>query len=407
MENKYLIKNCTLIPTEGSSLSEEFEISGGNPTITYFESLKSPSISLSIQFIDVDQLISREGITGGEYLDLIIQTPNYDDFVISPDKHFLMLNSVKDVKTSSSKQIATLEFVSVESIVNETSRVSKRFSGNVSDLVMELLIGDKRGIQTSKNLDKDQAFNKYSFVGNMKRPFDTIQWLCPKAATDDTNCGFLFYETLDGYFFKSIQKLLDGDAIVYEKPEKPVDSDFKIIENNLDSTNDIGMNCRLGMYANKTIYVDLETGTTKTTDFKISEVGLKKPPKLPNGLEDIPTRLMLRLLDKGAMQKGSKKDEGEKETELAIFQNKAYARNNLLFSQALSVSVPFNPEMRAGQMIEVKLPVKKSDEQEQTEYGSERDNDISGKYLVSELKHSIGNRKANTQLKLIRDVFTA
>ena len=407
MENKYLIKNCTLIPTEGSSLSEEFEISGGNPTITYFESLKSPSISLSLQFIDVDQLISREGITGGEYLDLIIQTPNYDDFVISPDKHFLMLNSVKDVKTSSSKQIATLEFVSVESIVNETSRVSKRFSGNVSDLVMELLIGDKRGIQTSKNLDKDQAFNKYSFVGNMKRPFDTIQWLCPKAATDDTNCGFLFYETLDGYFFKSIQKLLDGDAIVYEKPEKPVDSDFKIIENNLDSTNDIGMNCRLGMYANKTIYVDLETGTTKTTDFKISEVGLKKPPKLPNGLEDIPTRLMLRLLDKGAMQKGSKKDEGEKETELAIFQNKAYARNNLLFSQALSISVPFNPDMRAGQMIEVKLPVKKSDDQEQTDYGSDRDNDISGKYLVSELKHSIGNKKANTQLKLIRDVFTA
>ena len=312
MENKYLIKNCTLIPTEGSSLSEEFEISGGNPTITYFESLKSPSISLSIQFIDVDQLISREGITGGEYLDLIIQTPNYDDFVISPDKHSLMLNSVKDVKTSSSKQIATLEFVSVESIVNETSRVSKRFSGNVSDLVTELLIDDKRGIQTSKNLDKDQAFNKYSFIGNMKRPFDTIQWLCPKAATDDKNCGFLFYETLDGYFFKSIQKLLDSDAIVYEKPEKPVDSDFKIIENNLDSTNDIGMNCRLGMYANKTIYIDLETGTTKTTDYKISEVGLKKPPKLPNGLEDFPTRLMLRLLDKGAMQKGSKKDEGEK-----------------------------------------------------------------------------------------------
>ena len=407
MENKYLIKNCTLIPTEGSSLSEEFEISGGNPTITYFESLKSPSISLSIQFIDVDQLISREGITGGEYLDLIIQTPNYDDFVISPDKHFLMLNSVKDVKTSSSKQIATLEFVSVESIVNETSRVSKRFSGNVSDLVMQLLIGDKRGIQTSKNLDKDQAFNKYSFVGNMKRPFDTIQWLCPKAATDDTNCGFLFYETLDGYFFKSIQKLLDGDAIVYEKPEKPVDSDFKIIENNLDSTNDIGMNCRLGMYANKTIYIDLETGTTKTTDYKISEIGLKKPPKLPNGLEDFPTRLMLRLLDKGAMQKGSKKDEGEKETELAIFQNKSYARNNLLFSQALSISVPFNPDMRVGQMIEVRLPVKKSDDQEQTDYGSERDNDISGKYLVSELKHSIGNRKANTQLKLIRDVFTA
>jgi len=407
MENKYFIKNCTLIPTEGSSLSVEFEISGGNPTFVYYESLKSPSISLSIQFIDVDQLISREGITGGEYLDLSIKVPGFDDFVIRHDKHFLMLNSVKDVKTTSNKQIATLEFVSVESIINETARVSKKFSGNVSDLVMELLIGDKKGIQTDKPLDKDQAFNKYSFVGNMKRPFDTIQWLCPKAATDDKNCGFLFYETLDGYFFKSIHKLLEAEPTVYEKPEKPVESDFRIIENNLDTTNDIGMNCRLGMYANKTIYVDLETGTTKTTDYKISEIGLKNPPKLPNGLEDFPTRLMLRLLDKGAMQKGSKKEEREKENELAIFQNKSYARNNLLFSQSLSISVPFNPDMRVGQMIEVKLPVKKSDDQEQTDYGSERDNDISGRYLVSELKHIIGNSKANTQLKLVRDVFTA
>jgi len=407
MENKYFIKHCTLIPTEGSSLSVEFEISGGNPTFVYYESLKSPSISLSLQFIDVDQLISREGITGGEYLDLSIKVPGFDDFVIRHDKHFLMLNSVKDVKTTSNKQVATLEFVSVESIINETARVSKKFSGNVSDLVMELLIGDKKGIQTDKPLDKDQAFNKYSFVGNMKRPFDTIQWLCPKAATDDKNCGFLFYETLDGYFFKSIHKLLEAEPTVYEKPEKPVESDFRIIENNLDSTNDIGMNCRLGMYANKTIYVDLETGTTKTTDYKISEIGLKNPPKLPNGLEDFPTRLMLRLLDKGAMQKGSKKEEGEKENELAIFQNKSYARNNLLFSQSLSISVPFNPDMRVGQMIEVKLPVKKSDDQEQTDYGSERDNDISGRYLVSELKHIIGNSKANTQLKLVRDVFTA
>ena len=407
MENKYFIKHCTLIPTEGSSLSVEFEISGGNPTFVYYESLKSPSISLSLQFIDVDQLISREGITGGEYLDLSIKVPGFDDFVIRHDKHFLMLNSVKDVKTTSNKQIATLEFVSVESIINETARVSKKFSGNVSDLVTELLIGDKKGIQTDKPLDKDQAFNKYSFVGNMKRPFDTIQWLCPKAATDDKNCGFLFYETLDGYFFKSIHKLLEAEPTVYEKPEKPVESDFRIIENNLDTTNDIGMNCRLGMYANKTIYVDLETGTTKTTDYKISEIGLKNPPKLPNGLEDFPTRLMLRLLDKGAMQKGSKKEEREKENELAIFQNKSYARNNLLFSQSLSISVPFNPDMRVGQMIEVKLPVKKSDDQEQTDYGSERDNDISGRYLVSELKHIIGNSKANTQLKLVRDVFTA
>ena len=413
MENKYQIKNCTLIPTEGSSLSQEFDISAGNPSITYFESVKSPSISLTLSFIDVDGVISREGITGGEYLDLNIKVPDYDNFTITPDKHFMMLNSVKDVKTTSKSQIATLEFVSVEAIINETARVSRRFTGNISQIVKELL-KDKKGIQTDKNLESDQSFNKYSFVGNLKRPFDTIQWLCPKAASDDKEGGFLFYETLDGYYFKSIKNLLEAKPKVYKRPETPIESDgtpvddFRIIENNLDSSNDIGMNCRMGMYANKTIFVDIETGTTKTVDFKISELGLSKPPKLPSKLEDIPTRLMLRILDKGALQKGAKKEEVEKESELAIYQNKSYARTNLLFSQTLSISIPFNPDLRAGEMIQVELPVSKGDKETQTT-GRLDDNDISGKYLISELKHTIDGLTASTgtELKLIRDVFTA
>ena len=413
MENKYQIKNCTLIPTEGSSLSQEFDISAGNPSITYFESVKSPSISLTLSFIDVDGVISREGITGGEYLDLNIKVPDYDNFTITPDKHFMMLNSVKDVKTTSKSQIATLEFVSVEAIINETARVSRRFTGNISQIVKELL-KDKKGIQTDKNLESDQSFNKYSFVGNLKRPFDTIQWLCPKAASDDKEGGFLFYETLDGYYFKSIKNLLEAKPKVYKRPETPIESDgtpvddFRIIENNLDSSNDIGMNCRMGMYANKTIFVDIETGTTKTVDFKISELGLSKPPKLPAGLEDAPTRLMLRILDAGALQKGAKKEEVEKESELAIYQNKSYARTNLLFSQTLSISIPFNPDLRAGEMIQVELPVSKGDKETQTT-GRLDDNDISGKYLISELKHTIDGLTASTgtELKLIRDVFTA
>ena len=411
---QYFIKNCTLIPTLGKDnpkAEDGYEISGGNPTITYFESLKSPSISLTISFIDVDLGISREGITGGEFLDLRVEVPGYDDFEILPDKHSIMLNSVKDMKTEARKQIATLEFVSVESIVNETARVSKRFTGNISDIVSELLISDKRGIQTSKNLDKDQAFNKYTFVGNLKRPFDTIQWLCPKAASTDDECGFLFYETLDGYYFKSIKTLLEGEPTVYEKPEKtPAPSglgDFKIIENNLDTSNDVGMNCRMGMYANKTIYVDIENGTTETVDYKISSLDLNKPPKLPNKLEDVPTRLMLRILDKGALQKGSKKEEVEKDSELARYQNKAYARTNLLFSQALTITTPLNPDLRVGQMIEVKFPIKENDDQTQTGSGDEDTNDVSGKYLISELKHFMSDGKSNSELKLIRDVFTA
>ena len=408
MENKYFISECMLVPTEGSSLKDNFEISGGNPNITYYESVKSPAISLSLNFIDVDQVISREGITGGEYLSLRIKVDGYEDFEIKPDKHFLMLNSVKDVQTSAGKQVATLEFLSVESIINETSRMSKKFTGNISQIVFELLIGDKKGVQTSKNLDNtDRTINSYSFVGNFKRPFDTIQWLCSKSQSKDGS-GFLFFETLDGYVFKSIENLLKEDAIDYKKSETSTQEkdDFRIIENNLNQTNDIGMNCRMGMYSNKTIYINIDNATEKIVDYRISGMNLKKPPKLPNKLEDIPTRLMLRVLDKCALQKGSKKDQIQKENELAIYQSKSYARANLIFSQSMSISVPFNPDLRAGQMLNLRFPLKKGD-QESTTYGDESDDDVSGKYLIAELKHTIANNKADTQLKLIRDVFTA
>ena len=410
MENRYFLKECKLVPTEGSSLKQEFEISAGNPLISYYESIKSPAISLTLTFLDVDQLVSREGITGGEYLSLKVKKEGHDDFEIKADKHFLMLNSVKDVSTSSSKQVATLEFVSVEAIINETARVNKKYTGNVTQTVKELLKG-KRGIETKKNLDSDRASNSYSFVGNLKRPFDTIQWLCSKTQSSKDGYGFLFFETVDGYVFKSIEKLLKQRPIEYKKSELPDQNsepdDFRIIENNLDQTNDIGINCRMGMYANKTIYINVDNATYKTVDFRIEDLKLKKSPKLPNKLERVPTRLMLRVLDKGALQKGSKRKEIQKENELAIYQSKSYARANLIFSQSMSIVIPFNPDLRAGQMLDLKFPLRKGSDQETTTYGKDSDDDVSGKYLISELKHTLGNNEGTTQLKLIRDVFTA
>ena len=410
MENRYFLKECKLVPTEGSSLKQEFEISAGNPLISYYESIKSPAISLTLTFLDVDQLVSREGITGGEYLSLKVKKEGHDDFEIKADKHFLMLNSVKDVSTSSSKQVATLEFVSVEAIINETARVNKKYTGNVTQTVKELLKG-KRGIETKKKLDSDRASNSYSFVGNLKRPFDTIQWLCSKTQSSKDGYGFLFFETADGYVFKSIEKLLKQKPIEYKKSELPDQNsepnDFRIIENNLDQTNDIGINCRMGMYANKTIYINVDNATYKTVDFRIEDLKLKKSPKLPNKLERVPTRLMLRVLDKGALQKGSKRKEIQKENELAIYQSKSYARANLIFSQSMSIVIPFNPDLRAGQMLDLKFPLRKGSDQETTTYGKDSDDDVSGKYLISELKHTLGNNEGTTQLKLIRDVFTA
>ena len=408
METKFLINKCMLRPNEGSSLKEDYDIVGGNPIIDYYESLDSPTIALTVTFIDIDQVISREGITGGEYIDVTVKIGGFDDFKLTSEKHKLMLNSVRNVITETNKQIATLEFITVESIINETARVNKKYAGNVTGTVKQLLKTDTKGIQTSKNLESDEAANSYAFVGNLKRPLDTIQWLCPKAQSSTKNFGFLFFETLDGYNFKSIEKLLDQDSVRYTHTDRPMEGSFKIMQNNLNQTNDIGMNLRLGMYANRTTYVDIENQNVDIVDFDITQLDLKKPVKLLDGIEKHPTRLMLRVNDYGVSQKGSKKEDTVPESELAVYQNKSYIRNNVLFSQSLQISIPINPDLRAGNVIDVRLPVKKGDGSSgESEQGDEKSNDPSGRYLISELRHLLGGGKSETQLTLIRDVFTA
>ena len=410
MENKYFIAECKLLPTEGSSLKNPHSFERGDPMITYAESIRSPSISVSIQFYDVDQLISSKGITGGEYLSLNITVPGYPDFEIT-EEHKMMLNAVRDIKTSAKGQLATIEFVSTESIVNETARLSRKFSGPISETVRKILEDDERGIKTSKYINTDPSANSYSFVGNLKRPFDTIQWLCSKTSSDTDGFGFLFFETLDGYEFKGITTLLEQNAVEYKKTEAVSDEvgvvdDLKILETNLDHTHDIGLCCRMGMFANKTIYVNIDDTTLKYVDFRLDSLKIKNPPKLPNQLETFPTRLMLRVLDKGALQKGSKKDEIQKENELAIYQSKSYARTNLVFSQTMRIAIPLNPSLRAGQMLNLRFPLKESIDEETATLGDEDDNDISGRYLISELRHDIGGNKSKTTLKLVRDTYT-
>jgi hypothetical protein len=420
-ESKILFTKCNLIPN-GCSLTEQYDIVAGAPEINYFESIMDPSISMTLKFIDIDQVIGRKGITGGELIELTIKDGDEDEFKITP-KHKMMLNAVTDMVTTSHFQEATLEFVSQEVVINETSRLNQKFTGNISDTVKKILKDDKKGLQTKKTLfgpedeelsdgtkiEKSRATNSYAFVGNLRRPFDTIQWLCPKSQSSKNGFGFLFFETLDGYHFRSIESLLKQDALRYEQAERPLLNRSLIIQSRLNQTNDIATNCRLGMYSNKTIYVDIENQEAQVVDFTVDDLKLSKKVKL-NGLEKVPTRLMLRVNDFGVAQKGSSKLFTVPASELAKDFNKSYIRNNMLFSQSISISIPLNTTLRAGVLIDIRLPSKKDDGEGNAEtdsYGNEKSNDPSGKYLIAELRHIMGRKRAETQLTLIRDVFTA
>ena len=74
-------------------------------------------------------------------------------------------------------------------------------------------------------------------------------------------------------------------------------------------------------------------------------------------------------------------------------------RYNLLLTQLLSITVPCNTDLRAGDIITCQFPkVSRQD--------SERfDEETSGKYIIKELCHHFDPDRSFTSMKLVRDSF--
>ena len=417
MAKNFSLNQCALFPAEVNPVLEaEFPMAAGVRSINYYESILSPSISVQVKILDVDGTLTSKGVYGGEKLAIRMvssKESELEDFVITPEKHELILNSIKDITSGVKQQTATLEFVSKDLIKNEAAKINKRYVGNITDSVKDILTKDPKGIQTTKSIDDvDRAVNNFAFVGNQHNAFDIIQRLQPKAGGsgyDDkkkSDYGFLFFETFDGYHFRSIRSLFEPEPeFEYTKSEISTSDDFVIDNYNFSSGNDVVLNLKSGLYNNETTFVELDKTKITKVKFNMTEAAdlTLKPPKVPVNIEGKPSRIMLRVADTGVHQKkGSKLEDAQPFTDLAVYQNKSYARFALLNSQSLNITVGLNPELRAGQTIQVRFP----DVESISGIGDEISKDISGKYLISHLRHEFEGGDFRTYLRLIRDLFT-
>ena len=420
MAKNFSLNQCALLPAEVNPVLEaEFPMLAGVQSIDYYESILSPSISVQVKILDVDGNLSAKGVYGGEKLAIKIvagKDSELEDFVITPEDHELILNSIKDITSGVKQQTATLQFVSKDLIKNEASKINKRYVGNITDSVKDILTKDPKGIKTTKSIDDvDRASNNYAFVGNRHNAFDLIQRLQPKAGGagyDDkkkTDYGFLFFETFDGYHFKSFRTLFEPEPETeYVKSEISGTDDFVIDNYNFSSGNDVVLNLKSGLYNNETTFVELDKTKITKIKFNMDETEdlTLKPPKVPVNIEGKPSRIMLRVADTGVHQhyeeNSSKLKDVQPFTDLAVYQNKSYARFSLLNSQSLNITIGMNPSLRAGQTIRVKFPTVDY----KAEFGDDDSKDISGKYLISHLRHEFEGGKFRTHLRLIRDLFT-
>ena len=422
---------------ESNDQKRTVDIRTGTVSIDYYEDIFSPSITMKIQVGNTGDSIQakdNEGnatgsfqsiynglpLRGGERVSLKIAgnsatNPGLD--FATDQKDYLYVSSITNVISESQREFFELNLVSREAITNETVRIPKKFptSQSISDSVESII---KEYLKTDKIDEIDKTQNRYGFIGNLRKPFTVLVWLAskgvPESSTKDATAGYVFFQTQDGFNFRSLDKLIsqpskatyiysDVNQTGYEK-----DNDFNILQYTTNRNQNLIEKLRLGTYSSYRIVYDPLYFTFNESTFKLENYAGKSAnlgqtlelPKIANDsnqkLGDLPTRILSQVLDIGTVDVDvSKKSNADP----SKYQSQAIMRYNVLFTQTLSMTVPSNTNLRAGDIITCKFPkISRED-------GVKYDDEQSGLYMIKELCHHFDTEGSYTSMTLIRDTF--
>ena len=415
----------------------------------YFENLLSPVITMKMKIRSDFNFVKNVPIRGGEMIAFSVEVGGTtftfgeidDSGNIIPDSGELYVYKLSDLSTPSQAQDFILNITSLEYLKNETSRCQFKFKPQTIDKhIREILGPNVMNVNPDKILDKniEETENSYTFIGNNRKPFYTIEWLCPKSITNskqgvsgDGNtaqgkgtAGFLFYENREGFNFKSIESLVRSTTLKTNQ-KKPVftyvyrgkgstGNPSDLSENTsinlyyFNKSTDVRRALSTGQYANLTIFYDSLEQKFSQIEYRLkgevdeSTLGGRDENDdgalpVPKELDQYISRLYTRVSDHGTLGVG---DDGLEASGMdQIDQAKSISRYNALFSQSLSIQVPCNTNLKVGDIINVIFP--------ELERGQSKkiDESMSGNYLISRLNHHMQPNASFSSLNLVRDSY--
>ena len=410
----------------------------------YFEDLLSPVITMRMKIRSEFNYIANVPIRGGEMIAFsadvggtTITFGEIDGSDIVPNSGELYVYKVSDLSSPSQAQDFILNITSLEFFKNETSRCQFKFkSQSIDKHVRQILGPNVMNVNPDKILDKniEETDNTYSFIGNNRKPFYTIEWLCPKSigggskqgvsgegntAQGTGTAGFLFYENREGFNFKSITSLVKSTTLksnskkavfsYFYRGQGGAESSDKLSENlnmiffHLNKSTDVRKALSTGQYGSLTIFYNSLTQKFSQIEYRLekevedSKLGSEEDLSTPKGLDQYNSRLYSIVSDHGTLGVGEKglEDSGRDPVDHA----KAISRYNALFSQSLNIQVPCNTNLKVGDIINLTFPELSGGKSKKI------DQSMSGNYLISRLNHHIQPNASFSSLNLIRDSY--
>ena len=426
---------------------------GGTVRVLYWESILSDSVRASVTFTDAGNTLRStkqtkrgrrstakkvsavEGlpIEGSEevYLKFTDNKGITLDFG-KKNNNSLFVNACKHLPTGSETTDKTymLELAPLEWITNEKGGydVRKAYSGQISDSVRKIL---KDVLKTKKDLDIERTNSELDFCGNNTKPYFTLNDLATKAVSNDVRnvgetAGYLFWETTKSYHFKSIDTLMAQkfkQSIIYNESSETIPKPYNVKALTMETENKVNVKKKLSMgaYSNRYISLDPFSGeyTNKLNDAQVFsegnevKLGGEELPSLntafnTEGVADTEfSKTSFQIASTGQKFVGSVsgqlQDSKKQNFDTGAIFNQAKMRYNQLFASQVTIVIPGDFSLHAGDSVYFDPP--ETDTTENKACGDEVDKRTGGKYLITDLCHHITATDTYTKLVLVRDSF--
>ena len=385
-------------------------VNGKVTSFSYYESLYSPVVTAKVIYIDSGESTKNQlEISGNEDVRFKIQSKYGTlDFNRQSGNSGMKVKGSPQTGREANREAVFLDLVSKWEMKNKTTAVHDKYSNvTIGDAVI-IILKRKLGVDYDF-FDVEATKNMYDFTGKGKSPFELITDLARKAVPVKGDPGFFFYETQDGFNFKSVHSLVSQEpkqVYVYNgsfrADQTGDENDFKILKQpNFIKDQNVVTALESGTYASRNIFFNPFNKEFAERIYKINDKG-GIDQALGNSVEvdDELTgyiRTNKHILDIGSLKVGVSTSINNSPAE---WQAKSTMRYNILHSQILQMMVPCNLELRAGDVIKVEI---ESLENEKCSEGVDKRQ--SGKYLILHLCHFFDTTKSVTSLTLVRDTY--
>ena len=425
--------NITQLDVVSNKTGKIVSVTGGTVGLFYYESILQDSIRATVTFADAGNTINNKTaldglpIVGQEQVKVKFSDNNENELDLT-----LYVNKVTPLSDDTTKSLVQLDLTSKEFIMNEKVRLNERFDGKISEHIRKILT-NKNYLGTEKKVDIEETSNNYNFVGNNRKPYYAMNWLSKASISAEAqkkgeSAGYFFFETYEGFKFKSIDGLFSQEmkkSILYnQSPDSrgenlPPGYDAKALDYEKDNSVDVQEKLQMGAFSTRTIlfdpfscYYEVVTQNAKDREESLKLAGKELPVlnsefnREGNNKEFSRTQYM--LLDRGTLPSGSgtgkNQQQLQKSKELNFeakdILNQSIRRYGQLFSQKSTITIAGDFSLHAGDVIFLDAPELQTDTK-----NDEVNKESGGLYIIADLCHYISPKETYTKLNLVRDSF--